>query len=197
MAEVSFEDFYQVPNLKFDISRLKQDLEKVLERKKFKTPGVTHFGAIPLNRIPNDQTSIEGNNVRGKYWTIADESGKEVSRDIDIDESKYTELVPEFEDTYFKEVYETLKSKFKLGRVRLLLKEPRSTLSWHKDPEPRLHIPIITNKGCMMVIENVAKHMPADGSVTITNNTKFHNFFNGGEQARVHLVACVLEDPFN
>ena len=197
MAEVSFEDFYQVPNLKFDISRLKQDLEKVLERKKFQTPGITHFGAIPLNRIPNDQTSIEGNNVRGKYWTIADESGKEVSRDIDIDESKYTELVPEFEDTYFKEVYETLKSKFKLGRVRLLLKEPRSTLSWHKDPEPRLHIPIITNKGCMMVIEKVAKHMPADGSVTITNNTKFHNFFNGGEQQRVHLVACVLEDPFN
>ena len=197
MAEVSFEDFYQVPNLKFDVSRLKQDLEKVLERKRFQTPGITHFGAIPLNRIPNDQTSIEGNNVRGKYWTIADESGKEVSRDIDIDESKYTELVPEFEDTYFKEVYETLKSKFKLGRVRLLLKEPRSTLSWHKDPEPRLHIPIVTNKGCMMVIENVAKHMPADGSVTITNNTKFHNFFNGGEQARVHLVACVLEDPFN
>ena len=197
MADVSFEDFYQVPNLKFDISRLKKDLEKVLERKKFETPGITHFGAIPLNRIPNDQTSIEGNNVRGKYWTIADESGKEVSRDIDIDESKYTELVPEFEDTYFKEVYETLKSKFKLGRVRLLLKEPRSTLSWHKDPEPRLHIPILTNKGCMMVIENVAKHMPADGTATITNNKKFHNFFNGGEQARVHLVACVLEDPFN
>ena len=197
MAEVSFEDFYQVPNLKFDISRLKHDLEKVLERKKFQTPGITHFGAIPLNRIPNDQNSIEGNNVRGKYWTIADESGKEVARDIDIDESKYTELVPEFEDTYFKEVYETLKSKFKLGRVRLLLKEPRSTLSWHKDPEPRLHIPIVTNKGCMMVIENVAKHMPADGSVTITNNTKFRNFFNGGEQARIHLVACVLEDPFN
>ena len=79
----------------------------------------------------------------------------------------------------------------------MLLKEPRSTLSWHKDPEPRLHIPIVTNKGCMMVIENVAKHMPADGSAIITNNKKFHNFFNGGEQARIHLVACVLEDPFN
>ena len=197
MAEMSFEDFYKVPDLKFDISRLRKDLEKVLERKKFESPGVTHFGAIPLNRVPNDKSSIEGNNVRGKYWTIADESGKEVSRDIDIDESKYTELVPEFEDTYFKEVYNSLKNRFKLGRVRLLLKEPRSTLSWHKDPEPRLHIPIVTNKGCMMVIENVAKHMPADGTATITNNKKFHNFFNGGEQARVHLVACVLEDPFN
>ena len=196
-VQVSFEDFYQVPNLKFDISKLRNDLEKVLEKKRFKSPGVTHFGAIPINRIPGDAESIEGHNVRGKYWTIADETGKEVSRDIEIDESKYTELVPEFENTYFREVYETLKKRFKLGRVRLLLKEPRSTLSWHKDPEPRLHIPIITNKGCMMVIDNVAKHMPADGTVTITNNTKFHNFFNGGEQARIHLVACVLENPFN
>tara|TARA_B110000196_G_C20994125_1_gene589688 strand:- start:26 stop:619 length:594 start_codon:yes stop_codon:yes gene_type:complete len=196
MPQVSFEDFYQVPDIKFDVSKLRKDLESVLKKRKFSTPGVTHFGAIPLNQIPCDEDSIKGHNIRGKYWTIADESGKEVSRDIDIDESRYTQLVPEFENTYFKEVYEKLRKKFKLGRVRLLLKEPRSTLSWHKDPEPRLHIPIITNLGCSMVIENVAKHLPADGCVTITNNTKYHNFFNGGEQARIHLVACVLENPF-
>ena len=195
--KVSFEDFYEVPNLKFDIEKLRADLDKILEEKKFNSPGVTHFGAIPLNQIPNDENSIKGNNIRGKYWTIADETGKEVSRDVEIDESKYTKLLPEFEKTYFKEVYETLSKKFKLGRVRLLLKEPRSTLSWHRDPEPRLHIPIITNKGCRMVIEEVCRHMPADGSVTITNNTKYHNFFNGGEQNRIHLVACVLESPFN
>ena len=197
MSQVSFDDFYQVPNLKFDILRLRSDLEIVLKKRKFNSPGVSHFGAISLNQIPNDENSTKGNNIRGKYWTIADESGKEVSRDIDIDESNYTQLVPEFQDTYFKEVYETLTKRFKLGRVRLLLKEPRSTLSWHKDPEPRLHIPIITNLGCSMVIENIAKHLPADGSVTITNNTKYHNFFNGGEQDRIHLVACVLENPFN
>tara|TARA_X000000368_G_scaffold129945_1_gene102153 strand:- start:257 stop:850 length:594 start_codon:yes stop_codon:yes gene_type:complete len=197
MAQVSFEDFYQVPDLKFDISKLRKDLQIILNKKKFNSLGVSHFGAIPLNQIPNDKNSVLGHNVRGKYWTIPDENGKEVSRDINIDEAKYTQLVPEFEKTYFKEVYETLNKKFKLGRVRLLLKEPRSTLSWHKDPEPRLHIPIITNLGCSMVIENVAKHLPADGHVTITNNKKYHNFFNGGEQARIHLVACVLENLFN
>ena len=196
MVQVSFEDFYKVPELKFDISKLRKDLDLILENKKFNSPGVTHFGAISLNQIPNDESSIKGNNIRGKYWTIADETGKEVSRDIDIDESKYTQLVPEFNNTYFSEVYEVLSKRFKLGRVRLLLKEPRSTLSWHKDPECRLHIPIVTNAGCSMVIENVAKHLPADGSVWITNNTKYHNFFNGGEQARVHLVACVLDNPF-
>ena len=196
MPQVSFEDFYQVPDLSFDIVKLRSELDEIIKNKRFNSPGVTHFGAIPINQIPNDNSSIQGNNIRGKYWTIADETGKEVARDIDIDESKYTQLVPEFEKTYFKEVYETLRKKFKLGRVRLLLKEPRSTLSWHKDPECRLHIPIVTNKGCSMVIENVAKHLPADGKVWITNNTKYHNFFNGGEQARIHLVACVLESPF-
>ena len=197
MAHLNFSDFYQVPNLKFDVNKMRSDLNKILEKKGFKSPdGVTNFGAIPLNQIPNDENSIKGNNIRGIYWTIPDEKGKEVVRDIPIDESKYTQIVPEFENTYFNEVYNSLKKRFKLGRVRLLLKEPRSTLSWHKDPEPRLHIPIITNLGCSMVIENIAKHIPADGHVTITNNTKYHNFFNGGEQSRIHLVACVLENPF-
>ena len=197
MTQLNYSDFYQVPELKFDIAKLREDLDTILKKKGFASPeGVSNFGAIPLNQIPNDEDSIKGNSIRGVYWTIADESGKEVTRDVPIDESKYTELLPEFENTYFNEVYKTLSKKFKLGRVRLLLKEPRSTLSWHKDPEPRLHIPIITNLGCSMVIENVAKHLPADGNVTITNNTKYHNFFNGGEQPRVHLVACVLENPF-
>ena len=190
-------DFYIVPNLKFDIDKLRSDLEKILKKKKFNSLGIKNFAAIPLNQIPGDKSSIEGHNVRGTYWTIPDESGKEAKRDKDIDESKYTEILKEFKGTYYEEVFNILRKNFKLGRVRILLKEPRSTLSWHRDPEPRLHIPIITNKGCRMVIEDVSKHMPADGSVTITNNTKYHNFFNGGEQNRIHLVACVLENPFN
>tara|TARA_Y100001958_G_C20958692_1_gene358372 strand:+ start:63 stop:674 length:612 start_codon:yes stop_codon:yes gene_type:complete len=190
-------DFWNVPNIKFDIQKLRVDLEKVLEKKNFNSLGIKSFGAIPLNQVPGDKSSIEGHNVRGTYWTIPDESGKEAMRDKPIDESKYTELLPEFKNTYFEEVFNTLRKHFKIGRVRILLKEPRSTLSWHRDPEPRLHIPIITNKGCRMVIEEVSKHMPADGTITITNNTKYHNFFNGGEQNRIHLVACVLENPFN
>ena len=196
MNEQHSSDFYKVPDISFDIKKLRVELDRVLKQKKFNTLGITNFAAIPINRIPGDEDSIKGHNVRGEYWTFPDENGKEVKRDKSIDESKYTEIVPEFKNTYFEEVYNLLKKKFKLGRVRILLKEPRSTLSWHRDPEPRLHIPIITNPGCKMVIEDVAKHMPADGSVIITNNTKYHNFFNGGEQDRIHLVACVLENPF-
>jgi hypothetical protein len=128
---------------------------------------------------------------------MPDSSGKEAIRDEKIDEAAYSEFIDDFKNTYFKEVFDVLSSKYKLGRVRILLKQPRSTLSWHRDPEPRLHIPIITNPGCHMVIDNVCKHLPADGSVWITNNTKYHNAFNGGEENRIHLVACVLDYKFN
>ena len=192
-----FNDF-QKQDVKFDIIKLKQACDEVLKIKGFDTSlGIPHFAGIPLNQIPGDPDSVKGNNVRGIYWTKPDSTGVEVQRESKIDEHKYTEFVDDFKDTYFKEVYDQLTKKYKLGRMRLLLKEPRSTLSWHRDPEPRLHIPIYTNPGAIMVVDNVAKHMPADGSVWITNNTKYHKAFNGGEENRVHLVACVLNYKFN
>ena len=194
----NFNDFHTVKNLKFDIKKLQEALKQVLKIKKFDDAnGVKYFAAICLNQIPGKPESISGNDARGVYWTKPDNTGKEAIRDKMIKESLYTEFVKDFEHTYFKEDYDQLSSKFKLGRVRILLKEPRSTLSWHRDPEPRLHIPIITNPGCIMVIENAAKHLPANGSVYITNNVKYHNFFNGGEENRVHLVACLTDYKFN
>ena len=195
-SNLDFKDF-QKQDIKFDIDKLQEAYKEIMKKRKFDDLGISHFGAICLNRIPGQPDSIKGHKTRGLYWTKPDHSGNEVSRDIDIDESAYTELVPEFQNTYFEEVYKILSTKFKLGRTRILLKEPRSTLSWHRDPEPRLHIPITTNPGCLMVIDNIAKHMPADGSVWITNNTKYHIAFNGGEEDRVHLVACVLDYKFN
>ena len=191
-------DFYKVEDLKFDILKLRKALKQVLLRKEYDDAvGTKYIAGISLNQIPGDADSIKGENVKGIYWTKPDSSGKEAVRAKQIDETKYTEFIKDLEDTYFKEVYDILSKKFKLGRVRILLKEPRSTLSWHRDPEPRLHIPIITNPGCIMVIEEVAKHLPADGSAWVTNNMKYHNFFNGGEEDRIHLVACLTHYKFN
>ena len=195
---LSKSDFCKVKDLKFDILKLREALKQVLSKKEYDdAAGTKYIAGISLNQIPEDPDSIKGENVKGIYWTKPDSSGKEAKRAKRIDETKYTEFVKDLEDTYFKEVYDILSKKFKLGRVRILLKEPRSTLSWHRDPEPRLHIPIITNPGCIMVIEEVAKHLPADGSAWLTNNTKYHNFFNGGEEDRIHLVACLTDYRFN
>ena len=192
-----FYDF-QKQELKFDINKLRSACDQVLIIKGFDTSlGIPHFAGVSLNQIPGNPDSIKGHNARGVYWTKPYETEKEVKRDVNIKEHKYTQFIEDFKNTYFKKVYNELSKRYKLGRVRLLLKEPRSTLSWHRDPEPRLHIPIYTNPGSIMVIDTVAKHLPADGSVWVTNNTKYHNAFNGGEENRVHLVACLLDYKFN
>ena len=179
---LNFDDF-QKQDVKFDINELKA-YQEILKIRDFSGPeGISNFGAISLTQIPGDPDSIKGHKARGVFWTKPDGSGKEVIRDERIDEAAYCEFIEDYKNTYFKET-DVLSSKYKLGRVRILLKQPRSTLSWHRDPEPRLPIPIITNPGSIMVIDNVAKHLPADSSVWITNNTKYHNAFNGGEENR-------------
>ena len=194
---LDFQDF-QKQDIKFDINELQKAYKEVLKIKNFDGPaGISNFGAISLTQIPGDPESIKGHKARGIFWTKPSSNGDEVIRDEIIDESAYSEFIEDYKNTYFKEVFDNLSSKYKLGRVRILLKQPRSTLSWHRDPEPRLHIPIITNPGCQMVIDHVSMHMPADGSVWVTNNTKYHNAFNGGEEDRIHLVACVLDYKFN
>tara|TARA_Y100001936_G_scaffold53752_1_gene52287 strand:+ start:268 stop:858 length:591 start_codon:yes stop_codon:yes gene_type:complete len=195
--DLNFNDF-EKQDIRFDIDKLKKAYQEILKIKGFEgVTGVSNFGAISLTQIPGDPDSIKGHKARGIFWTKPNGSGKEVIRDEMINEEAYSEFIDEYKETYFKEVFDTLSSRYKLGRVRILLKEPRSTLSWHRDPEARLHIPIITNPGSIMVIDNVAKHLPADGSVWITNNTKYHNAFNGGEENRIHLVACVLNHKFS
>jgi hypothetical protein len=185
--------FYQDPDLRFDIDRLRTALAEVDSRVARQSPlGERDINAICLTQIPGDPNSITGGNVRGLFWTRPDSTYQEVQREEPIDEAKYSEFVKLFEDTYFKEVYDRLCEKYQIGRIRLLWKLPRTTLSWHRDPEPRIHIPIVTNFGARMCVDTVVHHMPADGHMWITNNTRYHNAFNGGEEDRVHLVATVL-----
>ena len=40
MDKIKFNDFYKVPNIKFDISQLRRDLEKILEKNDFNTLGI-------------------------------------------------------------------------------------------------------------------------------------------------------------
>ena len=184
----------EVP-LSIDIDRLGKCYLDFRSKLGFRTDDKTlrDFNAICINRIPGDENSITGGNVRGLYWTKPDTTNVEEQRLPYIEEHRYTEICPEFKGTYVEEVYNLITSKFKLGRVRFLMKPPRSCLSWHRDPEMRLHIPIITNEGCRMIINDVSFHMPSNGSAYIVNNKEYHNFFNGSEIDRVHLVATILE----
>tara|TARA_Y100000590_G_scaffold126124_1_gene144187 strand:- start:3496 stop:4071 length:576 start_codon:yes stop_codon:yes gene_type:complete len=186
----------KVSDYKVEIDKLKSvyfdTIEKIIEWSK-DDPNLYDFNAICVNQIPNDPLSIRGGNIRGLYWTYPKEKWEEEERLGKVNENEYTELCKPFKNTYVEKVYNEIKERWNIGRFRFLMKPPRSCLSWHRDPEKRLHIPIVTNPGCRMVIENESFHMPADGSLYITDNTKYHNFFNGGEIDRIHLVATLLK----
>ena len=185
--------YFKDNRFSFDIERLQEDLAVIDGRVERESPlGDYDINAICLTQIPGDLDSITGGNVRGVFWTQPDHTGEEVQRESPVDEEAYSEFVSLFDDTYYKEVYDELIKKYKIGRIRLLWKMPRTTLSWHRDPEPRIHIAIHTNPGARMVIESDCFHIPADGSVWFTDTTQYHNAFNGGEEPRVHMVATML-----
>ena len=188
------EQHYEEIPLSIDTERLGKEYLDFKFHLGFKTDDKSKidFNAICINRKPGDPNSITGGNVRGLYWTYPDTTNTEEQRLPYIEEEKYTEICPEFKGTYTEEVYNKISKMFKIGRCRFLMKPPRSCLSWHRDPEMRLHIPLITNKGNIMVIEDTAFHMPSNGSGYITDNTKYHNFFNGSEIERVHLVTTLV-----
>ena len=113
---LDFSDF-QKQNIKFDINKLQDSYHQIVQTKKFDDGGgIAHFGAISLTQIPGDPDSVKGSKARGSYWTKPDKSGKEVTRDIPIDESAYSEFIKDYENTYFKEVYDILSSKYKFEK---------------------------------------------------------------------------------
>ena len=178
----------------FDLKRMLSDLDRILQ--------ICHWHPdhrqIGLTQSLGDNAKEAWYDATGSLQYVwgndaVDDHGNLKKQQIVRKESDFSFTVQEFKDTIFFEIIETLRSNYRLGRVRLMMSRPKSCLSWHTDSERRLHIPIITNPGAHLVIENEATHLPADGSVYIANTTLYHTAFNAGLEPRVHLVACMLD----
>ncbi|GJL83125.1 MAG: hypothetical protein DHS20C01_27590 [marine bacterium B5-7] len=176
-------------DLKFDICALKNALEDAMRTMGFCDLG-SGFGVIPINRRPGVE-GADPTDLSGRYYLRPDESLTEVAREDIVDEAAFCEFEPKLRGTYFEEVYNTLQQRFKIGRVRVLSKQVYNCNSWHRDPEPRLHIPIISNPGSLFIVNHHCTHLPADGSVYFTDTRGYHTALNGGESPRVHLVAAL------
>lgn len=133
--------------------------------------------------------------LSGRYW-MRNGDYEEEPHDPVVDESAYSDIYPEFQDTYVAEVIDELRARMPIGRARLLGKASYNCNSWHRDPEPRIHIPIVTNPGALFVINHHVTHLPADGSVYFTDTRAYHTALNGGSEERLSLVAAIaLETP--
>jgi hypothetical protein len=108
-------------------------------------------------------------------------------------EEDFTELCTSFKNSKFELVYNELSKHYQLGRVRIINSKPKTCLTWHIDPSPRIHYPIKTQEGCFMVIQNEVMHLPQN-TWWQTNTTKPHTAFNGSKEDRIHLVAVILNN---
>lgn len=177
-------------NLSFDIDELRAALDVVVDRSQWLGQLDAGFGVVSLTRRPGADDVTDAD-LSGRYWLRADERYVEEPREEVVDEAAYSEFVPDFADTYFKHVYDALTDHTEIGRFRVLWKGQYNCNSWHRDPEPRLHIPIVTNPGALFVVNHHVTHMPADGSVYFTDTRAYHTAMNGGATPRVHLVAAI------
>jgi len=177
-------------DVSFDIEKLQAALHQVLSLSEFKGDLDAGFGAISLTRRPGVEIET-ANDLSGLFYTRVDDSLEEVEREERVDEFAFSEFVPLFADTYFKEVWSTLREIAPIGRMRLLSKGPYNCNSWHRDPEPRLHIPIVSNPGSLFVVNHHVTHLPANGSAYFTDTRGYHTALNGGESRRIHIVAAL------
>lgn len=151
-----------------------------------------------LNQICINTTSDQIDNyhygVGSLYfdWQQKTDSKPKI-RPVELQESDFTELCSVFTDTMFEEVYEKLKTTYNIGRLRLMKSIPKSCLTWHYDNSKRIHYPISTREGCLMIIENEVKYLPAN-TWWLTNTLVKHTAINASLEDRIHLVASILDE---
>ena len=95
--------------------------------------------------------------------------------------------VPLFNLQYTNSILENLG----MTRSRVMRMPPKYCYSYHRDPTPRMHIPLITNENCFFVIEDEVVRLPADGNHYFIDTRKKHTFVNASFEERIHIVGCV------
>ena len=115
------------------------------------------------------------------------------SRGLNEIDSEYTEK--DFNVFVFPEMIYTNKIIEELGlfRARIMRMKPKTCLSYHYDPTPRIHIPIITSPSCFLLIDKKAHYLKANGSAYLVDTTKWHTAINASFDSRTHLVGNINE----
>lgn len=108
-------------------------------------------------------------------------------------EEHFCELVSVFKNTSFEDMYKYLSKRHLLGRVRIMISKPKTCLSWHKDFHRRIHYPMKTQEGCLMIIEDQVKYLEQNQWYS-TDTLYAHTAMNASQHDRIHLVATIISD---
>ena len=150
-----------------------------------------------IELINNNKDIVENYNQLAIQW--ADEptwencQGKEKA----YRETEFSKIMPQLIGSPIEEFINSL--PIKTFRSRIFVVRPDGNgYSVHKDPSPRLHLPLYTNKECYFLTAESPEgelhkepHMIADGSIYTVDTTGYHTFCNNGDDWRIHIVCGI------
>lgn len=177
----------------FDIDKLKQSLDWVLndaDINRVESLCLTHAPSKPKH--PDDYYYQGAGSLHYEFWSVPGEVKKK-KREQPLNESDFTDFIDKIKHTYFFEVYKQLSTEYDIGRMRIMKLNPLHCLTWHNDTAKRIHIPIISNPGNKLVIEDTVTYLPADGGAYMVDTTRKHSAFNAGLEQRYNLLCCLHE----
>jgi len=82
-------------------------------------------------------------------------------------------------------------SSLGMYRTRVMLLSPKTCYTYHQDLCKRIHIPLITNTNCFIIVDKEVIHLPADGKHYVVDTTKPHTAVNASREKRIHIVGCI------
>ena len=158
-----------IPNKKPIIKNLHKqyDIERIL---------------LELELLPEYDTQISLQTIKGEtdynYGTGRLDNLEHKEKDF---------IVPLFDMPYTNSIIKDLG----MYRTRVMRMHSKTCYSYHQDPTMRIHIPLITNDKCFMIIDDEIIRYSADGNYYIMDTTKMHTAVNASFEERIHIVGCI------
>jgi len=179
-------------NFQFDIGKLKPSLEWVLNNADINRVNQLCLTYAPWAKKHPDDYYYQGAGSLSYQYYATKNGVKRKPADPQLAEDDFFEFIDKAKHTYFYDVFKELNKHYTIGRMRIVKVHALHCLTLHKDPTKRIHIPIISNAGNKLVVDDKAYFLPADGSAYMVDTTKPHTAFNAGLEHRYNLLCVVL-----
>ena len=178
--------------LDIDYDKLRKEFEE-LNIEKFLVENKSQMMVQTMSGTPEEQQALLGTLSLYVDWdnhNPNDPYSKPKVRDVILDEKDFTEVCDYLKGTYTEEVINILKEKYGAVRGRYMMMNWKTCLTYHHDETPRIHLPLVTNDGCFMIIDDKTERLYESTSYLV-DTTKRHTALNAGEHLRFHMVFCL------
>jgi hypothetical protein len=173
--------------------------------------GINYFGIVKIDEIKKEVLGYIGewliDTSRQNFYQTHEQTSMYQLKELDylwnlndnITSTSPNNFKSESANYEVEKIYAKLESLVggKVVRSEVINMLPQSRIRTHKDTSDllyisrRFHVPIITNKDCKFIVEDVPYHLK-EANLYELNNRKYHSVQNFSEENRIHLIIDVL-----